>query len=209
MYCTHCGQSITEGASSCQACGQPIAAPQAPVVSSAASPYVVARLGQRLVNNIIDGICIYVLLFIIALVASGLLYLFLAILIAPIYFIVMENVWQRTVGKFVTGTKVVTYTGEKAALWQIIGRSVARMIPFEALSFFVGGSVGWHDTLSETLVVSKDYSPEQVRAIDLTRIHNRKSWILIVILIIGVIASFAFVAYVLMTLSQALPNLPH
>jgi uncharacterized RDD family membrane protein YckC len=206
MYCTHCGQSITEGATSCQACGQAVQVAQTvPTNNANSSTYHVARLGQRFADYVVDLIVIYIILFMFALVSKGGIYFILSILISPIYYIVTESMWQRTVGKFVTGTKVVTFSGEKPEFWQIVGRSFARWIPFEAFSFFGGGHAGWHDTLAETLVVPNEYSPEQVRQIDLVPIRNRKhTWIIIaaaafvVIAIIGILS-----AIVLASLSTA------
>jgi uncharacterized RDD family membrane protein YckC len=73
-----------------------------------------------------------------------------------LYYIVMELAFQRTLGKLLSGTKVVTEKGEPPSFGQILGRTLARFIPFEAFSFFGGGGkpVGWHDSLSGTRVVS-------------------------------------------------------
>jgi uncharacterized RDD family membrane protein YckC len=72
-----------------------------------------------------------------------------------LYFVIMEAAFQRTIAKLLTGTKVVTATGERPSFGKIVGRSFARFIPFEAFSF-LGGKfpVGWHDSLSGTRVVS-------------------------------------------------------
>jgi uncharacterized RDD family membrane protein YckC len=73
-----------------------------------------------------------------------------------IYYILMEHFFGATIGKFITGTRVVNYSGGKPSFWQILGRSFARLIPFEPFSFFgKGGSGGWHDSLSKTSVVLK------------------------------------------------------
>ena len=67
-----------------------------------------------------------------------------------------EAVFQRSPGKFLTGTKVVNESGGKPTFGQILGRSLCRFIPFEAFSFLFGDSsrvVGWHDKFSGTLVV--------------------------------------------------------
>jgi uncharacterized RDD family membrane protein YckC len=69
------------------------------------------------------------------------------------YYIVMETLFQRTVAKFLTGTIVVTQDGQRPTFKQIIGRSFARMIPFEPFSFFGAKPIGWHDSLSKTLVI--------------------------------------------------------
>ena len=71
------------------------------------------------------------------------------------YFVVMETLFQRTLAKFLTGTRVVTKTGEHPSFGQIVGRTLARCIPFEAFSFLGNGNpVGWHDSLSNTRVVN-------------------------------------------------------
>ena len=78
----------------------------------------------------------------------------LGLLMALGYFVVMEAMFQRTLGKFLTGTKVVAQDGGRPSFGQILGRSCARFIPFEAFSFLGGKHpVGWHDSLSGTRVV--------------------------------------------------------
>ena len=73
-----------------------------------------------------------------------------------IYYIPQEALLGKTLGKFVTGTRVVSAAGTKPTLLQIVGRTFSRMIPFDAFSFlFAGGNypVGWHDSLSKTRVI--------------------------------------------------------
>jgi uncharacterized RDD family membrane protein YckC len=69
------------------------------------------------------------------------------------YYIVLEGAFGRTIGKFITGTRVVRFDGYKPHLPQIIGRTFARFIPFEPFSFLGGSGYGWHDSLSGTRVV--------------------------------------------------------
>ncbi len=71
------------------------------------------------------------------------------------YYIVMEASFGKTVGKMVTGTEVISADGGKPTFGQIVGRSFARLIPFEAFSFLGEKAIGWHDSLSKTLVVKK------------------------------------------------------
>jgi uncharacterized RDD family membrane protein YckC len=80
----------------------------------------------------------------------------LGISVVLAYYIISEGLFQRTLGKLLTGTRVVTADGGRPTFGQIVGRSFARMIPFEAFSFLGGdgGPVGWHDSLSGTRVVS-------------------------------------------------------
>jgi uncharacterized RDD family membrane protein YckC len=68
------------------------------------------------------------------------------------YYVLFEGTLGRTPGKFITGTRVVNNAGGKPSLGQILGRSFARLVPFEAFSF-LGSRGGWHDRWSHTRVV--------------------------------------------------------
>ena len=75
--------------------------------------------------------------------------------VSLLYFIVMESLFQRTIAKFLTGTRVIAANGSRPTFKQIVGRSFAHFIPFEQFSFLGGQHpVGWHDSLSGTRVVS-------------------------------------------------------
>ena len=74
-------------------------------------------------------------------------------LILPTYYILMEGLFGRSLGKLITGTKVVDSFGHKPSFGKIIGRSFARLIPFEAFSFLGDTGRGWHDSLTDTYVV--------------------------------------------------------
>ncbi len=78
----------------------------------------------------------------------------LGILVVLSYYIILEGVFKITIGKLLTGTRVVNAQGGDASFGQIVGRSFARMIPFEAFSFLFGDkTTGWHDSLSGTRVI--------------------------------------------------------
>ncbi|WP_349663302.1 RDD family protein [Cellulophaga lytica] len=47
----------------------------------------------------------------------------------------MEIKFQKTIGKFVTKTKVVKMNGEKPTDGDIMTRTFCRLIPFDRLSF--------------------------------------------------------------------------
>ncbi len=80
---------------------------------------------------------------------------FIGLIVSICYFTFLECVFNRTIGKFLTGTMVVRADGGPPTFGQILGRSFARLIPFEPFSFFSGSyPVGWHDSLSGTRVVS-------------------------------------------------------
>jgi uncharacterized RDD family membrane protein YckC len=58
---------------------------------------------------------------------------------ALIYYVAQEALWSRTLGKLITGTKVVNEDGSKLTFGRALGRTLCRLIPFEPLSF-LGGS---------------------------------------------------------------------
>lgn len=71
------------------------------------------------------------------------------------YYFVCESLLQTSIGKMATGCVVIDEYGEKPDVAQILGRSFARIIPFEALSCLGNPSRGWHDSMSSTYVVTK------------------------------------------------------
>lgn len=75
------------------------------------------------------------------------------ILILLGYYLVFEATTSRTLGKLLTGTKVVSQDGGEPTLGQIVGRTFARLIPFEAFSFLGPVPRGWHDSLPKTTVI--------------------------------------------------------
>ena len=66
--------------------------------------------------------------------------------------LVFEVLWGRTIGKFMTGTKVIGFDGNKPSIKALLIRNFARVIPFDQLSFLIF-KAGWHDSLSNTIVV--------------------------------------------------------
>lgn len=140
--------------------------PQAEVkdIASAAESELAGRW-QRFFNFVIDYLCFVGLAFIIGfMVAVGggdaglqmmksIPDLVFGVALMAVYYIVLEGVFGRTLGKIVTGTRVVTVDGHKPSLPKIIGRSLLRFIPFEALTFFGPNGRGWHDRLSGTRVI--------------------------------------------------------
>lgn len=75
-----------------------------------------------------------------------------------LYYIAMEGFFGFTVGKLVTGTRVVNEAGGKPRWGQVVGRTFARLIPFEPFSvLFSSGKQrrGWHDSLPKTYVVRR------------------------------------------------------
>jgi len=69
-----------------------------------------------------------------------------------IYYGLIESVSGRSLGKFVTGTKVIMRDGSTPEAGAVFLRTICRLIPFEIISFLIS-PIGWHDSLSKTLVV--------------------------------------------------------
>ena len=117
----------------------------------------------RFVNFLIDFMVIFILYFIIvpvietflplvnqterAIYRIGSLVFFVAL-----YYIPLEHGFQKTLGKIVTKTKVVTLEGNKPELIDIISRTFCRLIPFDRFSFFYSRN-GFHDAISRTKVI--------------------------------------------------------
>jgi uncharacterized RDD family membrane protein YckC len=83
-----------------------------------------------------------------------------------LYFFTMESLTHRSLGKYVTNTKVIMANGEKPTQVDIAKRSLCRMIPFDALSFLGVNGKGWHDAISNTYVVDINKFEERQKSQD-------------------------------------------
>ena len=71
-----------------------------------------------------------------------------------LYYISFEALTKgRTLGKYITKTKVVLYDGSEPTFNEILVRSLCRLIPFEQFSFLGENGKGWHDSISKTYVI--------------------------------------------------------
>ena len=59
----------------------------------------------------------------------------------------------RSLGKYLTGTRAVRIDGARFTSRDAFARSLWRVVPFEAFSFFGSDVSGWHDTKTDTRVV--------------------------------------------------------
>lgn len=75
------------------------------------------------------------------------------IAVTLLYYVPFEYLTGRTPAKWITGSRVVNEEGGKPTFGQIIGRTFARFIPFEAFSFLGPTGRGWHDTLPKVYVI--------------------------------------------------------
>ncbi|MCW8898271.1 MAG: RDD family protein [Flavobacteriales bacterium] len=125
--------------------------------SNSVSPFA------RALHLIIDTIAYFILTFILsatigtlfASVFEGLVDLFgyfILIISYFIYYVFMEVKFQKTLGKFITQTKVVMHNGQKPLLTDILTRTAYRLIPFDWISYLIKRN-GLHDYLSQTRVV--------------------------------------------------------
>jgi uncharacterized RDD family membrane protein YckC len=133
-----------------------------------------ASSGQRFANYIIDTIMVYIVVFTLAILvtiitafispaevesidensASFTLFGYLVAILGMVsYYMFMEAVFGRTIGKLITGTRVVTKDGSIPGTYTIFLRSLSRLVPFEAFSFLGGVPRGWHDSWTDTWVI--------------------------------------------------------
>lgn len=207
MYCSNCGQKLGADENFCKKCGASASGENQYTVRSETTQtnYLPSSIGVRFLNFVLDRILSVILFFIIIFVFvaispdisdSPILTLF-SLSFFILYSLIFEAVWQRTPAKWITRTKVVTRSGGKPSFTTILGRTLARMIPFEPLSYLVS-PIGWHDNLSHTLVVPSDYTETMVQQI---KVEKKGGKVLIIaisvlvgIVILGLLASVALLA---------------
>ena len=135
-----------------------------------------ADKGLRFANLLIDFVSFILIMFAIGFVAGLILYFInpystffqdlegihpfldriLSSILMVFYYFGMETLTKgRSIGKFITGTQVVTLEGDTPTANVFLKRSFCRIIPFEAFSFF--GENGWHDSIPKTAVVVKKH----------------------------------------------------
>jgi uncharacterized RDD family membrane protein YckC len=120
--------------------------------------------GIRFVNYLIDFIAYVLAIFLTSLILGFVLgdsqLTGLLALILPFfgYYIFLENKYQKTAGKYFTKTKVVMKDGSKPELNDIVRRTFCRLIPLDHISFLFTRN-GFHDNLSDTMVVKDEYQP--------------------------------------------------
>lgn len=122
----------------------------------------------RAINWAIDFVVIVILMAIIipilfkaalflkglsAILILGFILLGGTILIIPAYYMLMEAAFGKSVGKFITKTKVVTTDHQKPSFGMIAKRSLLRIIPFVIFIRPEGSPIFFHDKHSGTVVV--------------------------------------------------------
>ncbi len=139
--------------------------------------FPLATTGQRFTNYIIDSIALIIGIVILSAMFGVLLVVLgneevlqevpeetskitdyvIGAIAMTIYFVISEFFFKgKSLGKIITKTRAVTASGEIMNFNQTLIRSLCRSIPFDAFSFLAGGQpVGWHDSISNTKVVSE------------------------------------------------------
>lgn len=78
-----------------------------------------------------------------------------------IYYLLLEFFFQKTIGKMILKTKVINvHDGTKPSFGVILKRTLSRLIGIEAL-FYLFGNHLWHDSWSDTVVISEKKFAEQ------------------------------------------------
>lgn len=110
---------------------------------------------KRAINLIVDTAVLITILIIISL-NTGIdedSFMLLNIIVVFVYYLLLERMTGKTIGKYLTNTHVVTLDGKHPSLKKLIIRTLARLIPFDNISFLFHAD--WHDRISGTKVVSK------------------------------------------------------
>jgi uncharacterized RDD family membrane protein YckC len=138
----------------------PYEAPRADIASSALEDMADlpdASNGARFLNFLVDAVFSRVLMtgvmFLVAIEDAPAMMMPLGLVVLIGYYVILEATTGRTLGKLITGTRVVAQDGGKPRFGQILGRNLARFVPFEPFSFFGSSIGGWHDRWSGTRVV--------------------------------------------------------
>jgi uncharacterized RDD family membrane protein YckC len=132
-------------------------------------PIVLASREKRFVNYLIDTVCYYATVFLLALLygmilgavdsedalyeTAGMDWLLLILAYVIIYW-GMEASLGKTPAKFITGTRVAEINSDQPGSATILGRMACRLIPFEPFSFLFSDR-GWHDSITDTYVIDE------------------------------------------------------
>lgn len=71
-----------------------------------------------------------------------------------LYYILFEYFLNKTIGKFLTRSIVVTETDTKPSFKSCVLRTLIRFVPFEAFSILSSDSKMWHDKWTKTVVTN-------------------------------------------------------
>lgn len=131
--------------------------------------FTLASKGKRFANYIIDRIMLALIFFVFGIVAAAVggeesvawmedmnrfVDYILTAFVGIFYYVLMEGLMNgKTIGKYITRTRVVDQYGGTPDFGTIFTRTVSRFVPFEPFSFLGDLGNGWHDRWSKTMVV--------------------------------------------------------
>ncbi len=132
---------------------------------TAASALPIASATQRVLTCLLDTVFFFVFAFVVGVclallgwedVLDKLPDFALGILLMLLYYVPQEAAGGRTLGKRIMHTRAVRDDGSPMSIGQVLARSLARFIPFEALSVLGGDGKPrmWHDRVAKTVVIS-------------------------------------------------------
>lgn len=120
--------------------------------------------GKRFANYLIDIISFYIIFFVIAIVigvlfpnasnAEDFVFSIFGYLGFVLYYWAFESLTGKTIGKYITRTKIVKEDGSQPETINILGRSFSRLIPFDAFSYLGENGRGWHDRIPKIYVIN-------------------------------------------------------
>lgn len=200
MYCAKCGKPLDPGATTCGACGAPVAA-------AAAGLY--AGFWRRGAAYFMDGLVLCIPAWIIAWVLhDNQILSFLAQMVMYwLYTALLESsTMQATLGKKMFGTKVTDLNGERISFARASGRYFGMFLSALILGIgfllaaFTAKKQALHDMLAGCLVVRTEASREDVQAGGGTMPITGGVWAVIVLLLLfpvvgGILAAIAIPAY--------------
>lgn len=124
-----------------------------------------AGANTRLTNYLLDGVIIFLLIlgitWLVRQTVSAytwyripILYFYLGYVgLQVAYYTLLEALTGKTIAKMITKTKVTNHQGDRPHLLILLVRSIIRLIPFEPFSFLNSESSGWHDKMTDTIVI--------------------------------------------------------
>lgn len=171
-YCGECGNKLGELVKYCNKCGSPVIGDGTDTSKSLSelsqvskSSFKPASSSRRLLNYLIDLPCytgtaflLVMFLYMLGLVTDEVSAFLEWVIIASsiiLYYFITEYLWGKSIGKFFTKTKVISDDGSELTGSQVFKRSLIRLVPLEAFSFYGQNPVGWHDKWAGTRVVEE------------------------------------------------------
>ncbi|XOV67659.1 MAG: RDD family protein [Fluviicola sp.] len=113
--------------------------------------------GIRLVNYVIDIVIITIASTVINAITRYQFSVLVHGLLFFAYYLILESVLGQTIGKMVTGTRVVDQNKQTPSFGRILFRTLLRLNPLDVISYlFSKNGQGTHDVVSKTFLIKKE-----------------------------------------------------